>query len=280
VEVHEGVITDGLPQLPRPLHGLRQPRGQNTLLMMAVDGNARTLRDNLEKLGFFVSGCDVSREDPQTGSVIAGAGVIIVETDHLEPATVSVLAASPAPIIALIAHESPSRLQRALEMEPFSILMKLAGHRGVFASLFFAFNEHQRRRHLRDELSTARGRLGARRIVVKAIIYLIGIHGFDDDEAYRHLRNESMRKRISVEELSASIIAGGQDRQRNASPRRFTGKETKKGNSNDGQDSRFACGRGAGISQSDSRQPPYRREGYGRGGTDRGRRAADLSKGL
>jgi hypothetical protein len=66
---------------------------------------------------------------------------------------------------------------------------------------------------------------------------LIGIYGFDDDEAYRHLRNESMRKRISVEELSASIIAGGQDRQRNASPKRFTGMETKKGNSNDGQDS-------------------------------------------
>ena len=95
MEVHEGVIRDGLPQLPRPLIGLRQRRGQNTLLKMAEDGNARTLRDNLEKLGFFVSGCDVSCEDPQTGSVIAGAGVIIVDTDHLEPATVSVLAASP-----------------------------------------------------------------------------------------------------------------------------------------------------------------------------------------
>ena len=78
------------------------------------------------------------------------------------------------------------------------VLRKPAGHRGVFTSLFFAFNEHQRRRHLGDELSTARGRLGARRIVVKAIIYLIGIHGFDDDEAYRHLRKESMRKRMSV----------------------------------------------------------------------------------
>jgi len=181
---------------------------------MAEDGNARTLRDNLEKLGFFGSRCDVSREDPQTGSVIAGGGVIIVDTDHLEPATVSVLAASPAPIIARIGHESRSRLQRALEIEPFSILMKLAGHRGVFTSLFFAFNEHQRRRHLRDELSTARGRLGARRIVVKAIIHLMGTYGFDDDEAYQHLRKESMRKRISVEELSARLVACGQGRHR------------------------------------------------------------------
>jgi AmiR/NasT family two-component response regulator len=108
-------------------------------------------------------------------------------------------------------HEGVICLQRALEIEPFSILMKLAGHRGVFTSLFFAFNEHQRRRHLRDELSTARGRLGARRIVVKAIIHLIG---FDDDDVYQHLRKESMRKRISVEELSTRLVACGQGRHR------------------------------------------------------------------
>ena len=60
-----------------------------------------------------------------------------------------------------------------------------------------------------------------------------------------------MHNRVSVEELSARIIAGGQDRQRNESPRRCTSMETMKGNSNDGQDIRVACGRGAGISQSD-----------------------------
>ena len=40
-------------------------RGQNALLMMAEDGNARRLRDILDKLGFFVSRCDVSSEDPR-----------------------------------------------------------------------------------------------------------------------------------------------------------------------------------------------------------------------
>ena len=173
MEVHEGVIRDRLPQLLARCMAFASRAARTRFGRWWRNGNARTLRDNLEKLGFFVSRCDVSREDPQTGSVIAGAGFIIVDTDHLEPATVSVLAPSPAPIIALIGHEFPSRLQRALEIEPFSILMKPSGHRGVFTSLFFAFNEHQRRRHLRDELSSARGRLGARRIVVKVIIYLM-----------------------------------------------------------------------------------------------------------
>ena len=38
-------------------------RGKNALMMMAEDGNARTLRDILEKLGFFVSRCDVLSEE-------------------------------------------------------------------------------------------------------------------------------------------------------------------------------------------------------------------------
>ena len=113
-------------------------RGQSALLMMAEDDNTRRLRDILEKLGFFVSRCDVLSEGPQTGSAIACAGLIIVDTDHLENPTVSLLAGSMAPIIALIGHESPSRLQRAMEVEPFSVMMKPVGTRGVFTSLFFA----------------------------------------------------------------------------------------------------------------------------------------------
>jgi len=192
-------------------------RGQNALLMMVEDGNARTLRDILEKLGFSVCRRDVSSEDPRTDSAIAGAGVIVVDTDHLEPSTVSLLSSSAVPIIALIGHESPSRLQRALEVEPFSVLMKPVGHHGVFTSLVFAFNAHRRHRDLRDELLTARERISSRRIVVKAIVRLMEMHGFDDEEAYRRLRKESMRSRVSVEELSARIVARGQDRQRNES---------------------------------------------------------------
>jgi len=190
-------------------------RGQSALLMMAEDDNTRRLRDILEKLGFFVSRCDVL--SPQTDSAIACAGLIIVDADQLESPTVSLLAGSMAPIIALIGHESPSRLQRALEVEPFSVLMKPVGNRGVFTSLFFAFNAHRRHRNLHDELSTARERIGSRRVVVKAIIRLMETEGFDDEEAYRRLRQESMRSRVSVEELSARIVARGQDRQRNES---------------------------------------------------------------
>ena len=81
-------------------------------------------------------------------------------------------------------------------------------------------------------------------MVVKAIIRLMETHGFDDEEAYRRLRQESMHSRVSVEELSARIIARDKTANRKRAPGRCTGMERKKGNSNDGQDSKVACGRG------------------------------------
>jgi AmiR/NasT family two-component response regulator len=93
------------------------------------------------------------------------------------------------------------------------IVTKPVGHHGVFTSLFFAFNEHERRRYLRDELNCPRAawRQADSR---NGILHLMGTYGFDDDEAYQHLRKESMRKRICVEELSARLVACGQGRHR------------------------------------------------------------------
>jgi AmiR/NasT family two-component response regulator len=192
-------------------------RGRSALLMMADDRNCWALRDILEKLGVALCRCEPQGSDAQTQGLVEAADVIIADMDMLEAAIVPLLANAAAPVIALIGHETPSRLQRAFDIEPSSVLMKPVGHNGVFTSLFFAFNEHQRWRQIRDKLVNTQERLSARRIVVKAIIQLMQSFGFDDEEAYRYLRKESMRKRISVEELSAQLVACGQDRQRNHS---------------------------------------------------------------
>jgi AmiR/NasT family two-component response regulator len=45
-----------------------------------------------------------------------------------------------------------------------------------------------------------------RRAVVKAIVRIMKVHRVDDDEAYRLLRRESMRARLSVEAYSERLI--------------------------------------------------------------------------
>ena len=73
---------------------------------------------------------------------------------------------------------------------------------GVYTALFFAINEHARdRQQAQDTVASLGAASGARRIVVKAVLQLMQSFGVDDEEAYRHLRKESMRQRITVEEL-------------------------------------------------------------------------------
>lgn len=198
--------------MQRPVQNFRDRRA---LLLMPDDRNCRALSDTLEKLGVTSNRSEPHDSDLRTESLIAAADVILVDTDTLEPAIVPLLANLASPVIALIGHESPSRLQRVLDIDSCSVLMKPIGPNGVYTSLFLAFNEHRKRRQSQERALVAKERSSARRIVVKAILQVMRTLGLDDEEAYRHLRKESMRRRISVEELSAQLLACGQERQRN-----------------------------------------------------------------
>lgn len=189
--------------MTRPIQNFR---GCTALLVMAEDRNTQSLKVTLGKLGITPHPFDPQASAPDLKSSMAAADVAFIDTDMLDAQYVPVIAGSAFPVIAVIGIESPSRLQRAFDIEPSSVLMKPVRSNGVYTSLYFAFNESQRRQQLLGKLSTIQERQGARRIVVKAILHLMQSFGFNDEEAYRHLRKESMSKRIPVEELAAQIL--------------------------------------------------------------------------
>lgn len=181
-------------------------RGCSALLVMAEDRNQQALRNILAKLGVTTHHFDPPGKIDDLKARLAATDILFVDADMLDGQFVPVVASSILPVVALIGIESPSRLQRAFDIEPSAILMKPVRSNGVYTALFFAFNERQRRQQVLGKLSTMQERLGARRIVVKAILHLMQSFGFNDEEAYRYLRKESMSKRIPVEELSAQIL--------------------------------------------------------------------------
>ena len=187
----------------RPIQNFR---GCSALLVMLEDRNQQTLRNILARLGVSANHFDPQGNAGDLKASTAAADIVFVDADMLDAQFVPVVASSTLPIVALIGIESPSRLQRAFDIEPSAVLMKPVRSNGVYTSLFFAFNEKQRRQQVLGKLSSIQERQGARRIVVKAIIHLMQSFGFNDEEAYRYLRKESMSKRISVEELSAQIL--------------------------------------------------------------------------
>jgi two-component system, response regulator / RNA-binding antiterminator len=194
-------------------------RGIQALLLGPDDQNRQTLSQALEPLGLVVTCYEPQGTDSQTKSLIESAGIVFVDTDSIDLAVLPLLTGTSHPVVALIGHESPSRLQRAFEFEPSAVLMKPVRRHGLYTAVFFATNECLRRQQLVGKLGATQNRQAARRLVFKAILQVMAELGADDDEAYRYLRKESMRQRISIEKLSAELLARGQGRQ----PGRKTG---------------------------------------------------------
>lgn len=190
--------------MTRPIQNFR---GCSALLVMAEDRNGQSLKVTLGKLGITCHHFDPQGPAADLKSSMASADMAFIDTDMLDAQFVPVIAGAALPVVAVIGIESPSRLQRAFDIEPSAVLMKPVRSNGVYTALYFAFNERQRRQQLLGKLSTIQERQAARRIVVKAILHLMQGFGFDDEEAYRHLRKESMAKRIPVEELAAQILS-------------------------------------------------------------------------
>lgn len=183
-------------------------RGVQALLLGPEDQNRQTLSQALEPLGLIVSCYEPQGIDSQTEERIATAGIIFVDTDSIDLSVLPLLTGAGHPVVALIGHETPGRLQRAFEFEPSAVLMKPVRPHGLYTAVFFATNERLRKQHLVGKLR--QNRQGARRLVIKAILQLMAELSVDDDEAYRYLRKESMRLRLSIEDLSAELVARGQ----------------------------------------------------------------------
>jgi AmiR/NasT family two-component response regulator len=188
-------------------------RGVQALLLGPDDQNRQPLSQTLERLGLVVTCYEPQGIDSRTEALIASAGIVFVDADNIDLTVFPLLTGAGHPVVALIGHETPSRLQRAFEFEPSAVLMKPVRPHGLYTALFFATNEHLRRQRLVEKLDATQNRQGARRLVFKAILQLMVELGAGDDEAYRYLRKESMRQRISIEELSAELLARGQGRQ-------------------------------------------------------------------
>jgi response regulator NasT len=193
----------------RPIQNFR---GLSAVIVAPDDSNRAVLAATLERLGLAVTS--------RPAGLLAGdaADVLFVDADALDPGRDPAPSGGTTALVTVIGHETPSRLQRAYELEPSAFLMKPIRPSGVFTAVYFAANEHRRRRETLERLAGLEARLGARRFVIKAVLQLVEAHGIDDEEAYRRLRRESMRQRVTVEELAVQLVA-----RRESVPRRQSG---------------------------------------------------------
>lgn len=195
---------------------MRTPRliqnfsGAQALLIAPQSTATDVLASTLMKLGLTVASVVPAGEAPWLDLEILDPEhhIVIVDGDLPLPG----LAASvvpdlpPVPVVGLVGVEAPSRLKGLLQLGATGLLRKPIHGASVYAALFLAVNEHNRRRLLEERLARHEERRRGRRHVVKAILRLMQEHGLDDDAAYETLRRDAMRARQPLEAYCEALV--------------------------------------------------------------------------
>lgn len=179
-------------------------RGQRVLVLHRLDRNCEAIVEQLERLGAIVS-----VQWPAERVAADGADVVFFDSDlgfdelfAWEPGR------SALPLVAILGSEAPGRIEWTLAQEPSAYLMKPVGSTGVFSALSIAFHNFALRRSREDALQRMEEQLQLRGTVLRAAIVLMKRCAADDEEALRLLRAEAMRRRTTLEAVSALVLSG------------------------------------------------------------------------
>jgi AmiR/NasT family two-component response regulator len=187
------------------MRALTSFRGARALVVHPEDGNRETLVRTLQQLGLLVAA--VGSDDEATIlAARADCDILFYDADQT-PVSAIGGAVADLPCVALIGHEVPSRLARVARQRCCAFLLKPVRATGVFSALYLAFHEATARRREAAERAALVERQRGRRFLVKAILQLCAERGFDDDTAFRWLRRESMRRRVSIERVAEELVA-------------------------------------------------------------------------
>ncbi|MDX7950595.1 ANTAR domain-containing protein [Lichenihabitans sp. Uapishka_5] len=118
----------------------------------------------------------------------------------------------PVPLVALLASEAPGRVAWALDQGADALLAKPVTPSAVYPALVMATRRHDEACAAAAVLGELRERLRLRPLVFGAVEGLRAEQGWTEEEAYRHLRGEAMRHRLTLEQCAAALLAAGQGR--------------------------------------------------------------------
>jgi len=114
----------------------------------------------------------------------------------------------PVPLVALLGSEAPGRIAWALDQGADALIMKPVVGSTVFPALVMAARRYAEGREIARRIARLEERVRLRPLVHAAVQSLMAGDGCCEEEAYDALRREAMRRRITVEQTAAAVLAG------------------------------------------------------------------------
>lgn len=112
------------------------------------------------------------------------------------------------PVVALLGSEAPGRIAWALAQGAGAIIAKPVASSAVYPALVMALSVQQERQEASDRIRLLEERVRLRPLVHAAVERLMTAKAVNEDAAYRTLRETAMRRRLPMEQIAASILAG------------------------------------------------------------------------
>jgi AmiR/NasT family two-component response regulator len=181
-------------------------RGRRALMVIRDEREIAVVRRQLDRLGMTIA-----QHDPADQAMPAEtADVIVLDTDIIPiKADTAAMWKTDTPVIALVGTETPSRLKWLLDLKPASFLIKPLRSAGLYTALVVAFDSAQRKNEEFLRIERLEERIRSRRIVSAAVMQVMHSQDLGEDDAFTLIRRTAMRHRLTIEQLSADIVASG-----------------------------------------------------------------------
>jgi AmiR/NasT family two-component response regulator len=115
---------------------------------------------------------------------------------------------NPVPLIALLGSEAPGRIAWALDQGADAVIAKPVAPSAVYPALVMADRRHAESRRTAERIAELEERIRLRPLVLAAVQAIMAAQACSEEEAYRTLRRDAMRRRLALEQMAAAVLSG------------------------------------------------------------------------
>ena len=185
-------------------------RGRRALMVMRDEREISIVRRQFDRLGMTIAefdpACAILPGEP-VDVIVLDTDIIPIRSDM--KSDLAALWKTDTPIIALVGTETPSRLRWLLDLQPASFLIKPLRSAGLYTALVVAFDSAQRKTDELSRVERLEERVRSRRIVSAAVLQVMRSQDIGETDAFALIRRTAMRQRVTIEQLSADVLASG-----------------------------------------------------------------------
>jgi len=186
---------------------LKELRQLHIILMHPDDADGLLLAQQLQRIG-----CQVRSVWPPVQQLPGDPDIVLlaVRPDFLHLLMPWASGEQAPALVAVVNYENPTIVSAVLELKAQAVLPSPIRSFGLLSTLVVARQIHKEHRQMQQHVHKLQNKLLGQRRVTDAKAILIATHQVSEDRAYEMLREQAMKKRVSVEEIAQAIIGASE----------------------------------------------------------------------